>query len=658
MLFVELALIRWTGSNVVYLSYFSNFVLLGSFLGIGLGFLRARATRGPLPVRAARPRGCSSPSCASSRSRSTSTAAELIFFGELPSAGPAALASSLAVIFLAVAAVMAFIGEGVGRAVRAVRAARGLPARHHRQRRRHRRRSRRSRSCGRRPSRGASSSAWCFLAPARPRRSGLLQVARLVAALVIVLGVESFAAGTSWSPYYKVDVRADESPAGSSSINVNGVPHQAIQRRRPSDPICTNGLRPRAQRPARRRAHHRRRRRATTSPCALRAGAEARRRRRDRPPAPRARQASSHPDHPYQDPRVDVHIDDGRAFLERTDKKYDLILFALPDSLTLVSGQSSLRLESYLFTKEAIEAARDHLEPGGVFAMYNYYRRALAARPLAGTLARGVRPAAVPGRSSASVGDLAVARSSRQRRRRRAAPTPCGRSAADPTPTPATDDHPFPYLRTASIPALPRRRSALILLASLLAVRVVARAAAADARRTPTCSSWAPRSCCSRRRTSCSSRCCSAPPGSSTRSCSPACCSSVLFAVEVVATRHVQAAARACTRAARRVLVVALVVPPSCAAVARRRRRGSSPRWSLAFAPIFIANLVFAQRFQDVAIVDHGVRREPARRDGRRAARVRRADRRLPRAAHRRRGPLRARLRVRPPAPRRDRRAR
>ena len=33
MLFVELALIRWTGSNVVFLSYFSNFVLLGSFLG-------------------------------------------------------------------------------------------------------------------------------------------------------------------------------------------------------------------------------------------------------------------------------------------------------------------------------------------------------------------------------------------------------------------------------------------------------------------------------------------------------------------------------------------------------------------------------------------------------------------------------------------------
>src|ERR1041385_1055990 len=42
LLLVELFLIRWLGSNVLYLSYFSNFVLLGSFLGIGIGFLRAR----------------------------------------------------------------------------------------------------------------------------------------------------------------------------------------------------------------------------------------------------------------------------------------------------------------------------------------------------------------------------------------------------------------------------------------------------------------------------------------------------------------------------------------------------------------------------------------------------------------------------------------
>src|SRR5438309_11105736 len=49
LLFLELALIRWTGSNVLYLSYFSNFVLLGSFLGIGVGFLRARSRKNLFP---------------------------------------------------------------------------------------------------------------------------------------------------------------------------------------------------------------------------------------------------------------------------------------------------------------------------------------------------------------------------------------------------------------------------------------------------------------------------------------------------------------------------------------------------------------------------------------------------------------------------------
>src|SRR5262245_27314218 len=42
MLFLELALIRWLGANIVHLSYFSNFVLLGAFFGIGAGFLISR----------------------------------------------------------------------------------------------------------------------------------------------------------------------------------------------------------------------------------------------------------------------------------------------------------------------------------------------------------------------------------------------------------------------------------------------------------------------------------------------------------------------------------------------------------------------------------------------------------------------------------------
>src|SRR5918912_1489866 len=45
MLFVELALIRWTAANNIHLAYLTNFVLLASFLGIGAGFLAARFER-------------------------------------------------------------------------------------------------------------------------------------------------------------------------------------------------------------------------------------------------------------------------------------------------------------------------------------------------------------------------------------------------------------------------------------------------------------------------------------------------------------------------------------------------------------------------------------------------------------------------------------
>src|SRR5438105_317339 len=45
MLFIELALIRWVTANNVYVTKATNFVLLASFLGIGIGFLNARSRR-------------------------------------------------------------------------------------------------------------------------------------------------------------------------------------------------------------------------------------------------------------------------------------------------------------------------------------------------------------------------------------------------------------------------------------------------------------------------------------------------------------------------------------------------------------------------------------------------------------------------------------
>src|SRR5215467_7067734 len=56
MLFFELLCIRWIPSYIRYLSYFNNFLLLASFLGIGLGMLSARRERfwfPPFPVMVA-----------------------------------------------------------------------------------------------------------------------------------------------------------------------------------------------------------------------------------------------------------------------------------------------------------------------------------------------------------------------------------------------------------------------------------------------------------------------------------------------------------------------------------------------------------------------------------------------------------------------------
>ncbi|MFC1707074.1 hypothetical protein ACFL59_09680, partial [Planctomycetota bacterium] len=84
-----------------------------------------------------------------------------------------------------------------------------------------------------------------------------------------------------------------------------------------------------------------------------------------------------HPAHPYADHRVSTFIDDGRAFLERSRKNYDLIIFALPDSLASLSNFGNIRLESFLFTIQSFQQASKRLKPDGVLVLYNYYRRVL-----------------------------------------------------------------------------------------------------------------------------------------------------------------------------------------------------------------------------------------------------------------------------------------
>lgn len=74
-----------------------------------------------------------------------------------------------------------------------------------------------------------------------------------------------------------------------------------------------------------------------------------------------------HPSDPYGSPRVTIRLDDGRAFLKGTSNRYDLIVYGLLDSHAAVQG--ALRLDSYIYTLEAIKEARARLTESGVLCL-------------------------------------------------------------------------------------------------------------------------------------------------------------------------------------------------------------------------------------------------------------------------------------------------
>ncbi|MDP9225818.1 MAG: spermidine synthase [Actinomycetota bacterium] len=463
MLFVELALIRWTGSNIVYLSYFSNFVLLGSFLGIGIGFLRARADLNLFPwapvALAALVLFVLYFPVTIDRSGS-----QVIYFGSFQRTGLPTWVT-LPVIFVVVAAVMEMVAEGVARTfalfepldayrLDIMGSIAGIVVFS-------------AMSFLRLP-----PVAWGIVAAAvflvlLGRAMRPLAITALIL-LVVLLGAESLQPLTSWSPYYKISLQ--RGPHNSYDVAVNGIPHQSIEStalRRRLEPIYFVPYK-RVRRDPLNNVLVVGAGNGTDVAIALKEGA----RHVDAVEIdPRIYQLGKElqPNHPYQDPRVSVYVDDGRAFLERTTTHYNLILFALPDSLTLVSGQSALRLESYLFTTEAMQAAKEHLTPGGVFAMYNYYRQRWLLDRYANTL-RQVYSKAPCVDSVGTTGALALLTASL-----RTDALACPHrwvSATSPAPDPVTDNRPFPYLRTPSIPGFYLLAIALILLTSVVLIRI------------------------------------------------------------------------------------------------------------------------------------------------------------------------------------------
>jgi hypothetical protein len=467
MLFVELILIRWPGESNVYLRYFTNLVLLASFLGIGIGFLRGNARRdlfryAPVALLA--------------------FASFVVLFpvhqgraGDVPVlrglGGMPALPIwvSLPIVFAGSATTMAFIAEGVARTFRRFDALQAY----------------RLDILGSMVGIGLFSLlaflglrpvAWALLAclgllAVLQRPLGRWQVASL-AGLVAVFLMNSLSTHDAWSPYYKVTTihRSD----GSIALRVNGLPHQSMYSLRelriaqpfydyayshlpagPLDRVLVIGA-------------------GSGNDVAVALDHDA-----DRvdaveiDPVLLDRGQAMHPEAPYSDPRVVAHVDDGRAYLERTRDRYDLILFALPDSLTLVSGQAGLRLESYLFTQEAFAAARDHLTPDGVFSMYNYYNPAVFDR-YASTLrtAFGGSPCYDAG---PRVGDRGRIQAVLTIARDGGVENCVTRWEPEGlVPLPSTDDHPFPYIAGRTIPIFYLVALALTVVASAITVRVAA----------------------------------------------------------------------------------------------------------------------------------------------------------------------------------------
>jgi len=76
-----------------------------------------------------------------------------------------------------------------------------------------------------------------------------------------------------------------------------------------------------------------------------------------------------HFEHPYSSPRTQVVLDDARSYVQNSNDRFDLIVFSLLDSHTTTSSFSNIRIDNFVYTREALERARRLLEPDGLFVV-------------------------------------------------------------------------------------------------------------------------------------------------------------------------------------------------------------------------------------------------------------------------------------------------
>lgn len=387
ILFFELACIRWFGSTVIFLTFFTNLVLLACFLGMSVGCLAAQRPRSlirsTLPLTllvAALALGTLQAYERDDRFMvdvGDQRSPQLVYFGtEARPKDPSKFVVPLEVVagvFFALIA-LGFVGPGqeLGRAFDAI------------------------------PDRigaytvnvaGSMVGIVAFGALSYARMPPVVWFAIVVVLIGLILprrslwqaiaglGLLALLASPAdrnptrerpvWSPYYKVDYGLND-----RTIYVNNIIHQIMGSIGQNAPLYTLPyfLNRDAGRPPFRDVLIIGAGSGNDVAAALSQGA----RRVDAveiDPVIRTLGRTHHPNRPYADPRVVSHLDDGRSFVRKTDRRFDLAVYALVDSLVLHSGYSSIRLESFLFTEQAFRDIHARLAPDGVFFLYNYYRQ-------------------------------------------------------------------------------------------------------------------------------------------------------------------------------------------------------------------------------------------------------------------------------------------
>lgn len=221
---------------------------------------------------------------------------------------------------------------------------------------------------------GLSAVLWFYL---RPKKQLLLQVLILMAILFIVSGIN---ASSKWSPYYKIDIRPDTISKISGKpvvfyIGVNDTHHQyafdlskdalsefpdlrhykdiydfPYSLIHPKDVLILGSGS------------------GNDTAAALSAGVK------DIyaveiDPLIAGLGKDLHSRRPYRSEYVHLSVGDARSFIRKADKKFDLITFGYLDSHKVLSQFSSVRLDNFIYTKESFRQVKELLNPGGIVSL-------------------------------------------------------------------------------------------------------------------------------------------------------------------------------------------------------------------------------------------------------------------------------------------------